>query len=325
MKLQEIPLQLRKLEPEMKNLNKELLSFSEDKEGFLGELLKYALVGSGKRVRPCLVHLSASLGHAEINYVRYVAMAVELIHIATLIHDDVIDRAILRRSRQSISAKFGDESAVLLGDYVYAKAFQELARIQRPEIVSLFAETTSVMCQGEIRQVQNRYRFDLSEEDYFSFIEKKTASLFASSCQAGALLGGVPLETLQTLNRFGMHLGIAFQITDDLLDLVGKENLTGKTLRTDLTHGKMTLPLIHLRNTQKTSAEQERLLKILKEPNGQTGQLIDWMIDTGSVTYAQRVAQEQVELALKELNHLPDVDGRQSLRAIADALLERET
>jgi heptaprenyl diphosphate synthase len=325
MKLQAIPAELRNLEPEMKALNRRLETFAGEKEGFLGELLQYVLIGSGKRVRPCLVHLSAALGRAELEEVRRVALSVELVHIATLIHDDVIDHAALRRSRPTIGAKFGDENAVLLGDYVYARAFQELARLGRPELVEMFADTTSLMCQGEIRQVQNRFQFDLPEEAYFSFIDKKTASLFEASCKAGGRLGQLEETLVKALGRLGHHLGMAFQITDDLLDLIGEEDRTGKTLRTDLAYGKITLPLIHLRDQEKSPAEQARLIDLLKNPNGQTGEIVQWMIRSGSVSSAQKVAREHLEAALRELSRLPEGPGHDSLHSIAQTLLDRET
>lgn len=324
MTLKTIPSPLRRLEPEMENLNARLLALAGDKEGFLGELLDYALKGSGKRVRPCLVHLAASFGEPNLEETRRLGLAVELIHIATLIHDDVIDRAVLRRSRQTVATKFGDENAVLLGDYVYAKAFQELARIKRPDILEIFADTTSLMCEGEIKQVQHRFRFDLSEKEYFSFIEKKTASLFESSCRAGALLGQCSANAVEIMARYGFHIGLAFQITDDLLDLVGEEARAGKTLRTDLVHGKMTLPLIRLRNIEKSRVEQDKLIRLLQNPDGETDQIVQWMTDSGSIQYAQKTAQDHVEAAFEVLSSLPETDGRESLQTIAQALLERD-
>lgn len=325
MKLQAIPPELKSLGPEMKALNQRLEAFAGEKEGFLGELLKYVLIGSGKRVRPCLVLLSASLGRSgELEEARRTGLSVELIHIATLIHDDVIDHAVLRRQRPTVGAKFGVENAVLLGDYVYARAFQELARLGVPRLVELFADTTALMCQGEIRQVQSRFQFDVSESEYFSFIEKKTASLFEASCKAGGLIGGLEADQVNGLGRLGHHLGMAFQITDDLLDLVGQEDLTGKTLHTDLTYGKITLPLIHLRDAQQSPAERSRLIEILKNPDGQTGEIIRWMDESGSVMSAQKVAHQHVEAALEELSRLPECSARESLYSIARTLLDRD-
>jgi geranylgeranyl pyrophosphate synthase len=325
MKIETIPPELKMLGPEMKTLNLRLETYANDKEGFLKELLQYVLIGSGKRIRPCLVHLTSSLGRSHLEEVRRVALAVEFIHIATLIHDDVIDHAVLRRSLATVGAKFGDENAVLLGDYVYAEAFRELAHLGRPELVKLLADTSSIICQGEIRQIQNRFEIDLPENEYFSFIDKKTASLFKASCEAGGLLGGLETRQVENLGRLGRHLGMAFQITDDLLDLVGEENRMGKTLRTDLIYGKLTLPLIHLRDQKKSPAEQARFVDLVKNPNGHPSEIVEWMVRSGAVESAQKVARQHVEAALRAIATLPEGREREGLWSIAQTLLDRET
>jgi len=186
--------------------------------------------------------LAAKLGKHNPEEVQAIALTVELIHIATLVHDDIIDKAALRRNRSTVVSEFGTDAAVLLGDHLFTYAFEKAASLERPAVLGLLARATSLMCAGEIDQLKQRFQFNLTEQEYFSFLEKKTAALFGASARCGGILAGQDLPVQNALEKFGLHLGLAFQITDDLLDLVGQENVVGKTLRTDIMNGKMTLP-----------------------------------------------------------------------------------
>jgi geranylgeranyl pyrophosphate synthase len=269
--------------------------------------------------------LGAELGPSKIEEVRVIEAAVELIHIATLIHDDVIDKAALRRGRKTVVEEHGVDTAVLLGDHIYTHAFQKMAELNKPLIVELLAQSTSVMCAGEIEQLQKRYRFDLTEEEYFSFIRKKTASLFGASARAGAILAGQDRTIQLALESYGINLGIAFQITDDLLDLTGEEAVVGKTLRTDLLNGKMTLPLIHFRNNLASLSDQTELHEILQSPNGQLVELIARVKSAGSLEYAERMADHHIQLALSQLASLPPGEARDHLTALAELLHDRQS
>jgi geranylgeranyl pyrophosphate synthase len=313
------------LKPELSALNKQLEALANEPNGFLGDLLKYVLIGSGKRVRPALVYLGAKLGTARSEDVRTVEAAVELIHIATLVHDDVIDKAALRRGRKTVVEEQGVDTAVLLGDHIYTFAFQKVAELNKPLILQLLAQSTSIMCAGEIEQLKKRYQFELTEDEYFSFIEKKTASLFGASARSGAILAGQDLNVQVALEKYGIHLGIAFQITDDLLDLTGDEAVVGKTLRTDLLNGKMTLPLIHFRNNLTALAERKDLFEILQNPNGQLSELIGRVKMAGSVEYAENVADHHIQQALSQLNALPPCEARDLLANLAELLHDRKS
>ena len=313
------------LQPDLKRLNDRLAALAEDTEGYVGELRSYVLIGSGKRVRPALVMLFSRLGRPDPAAVETVALAVELIHIATLVHDDVIDKAALRRGRKTVAAEHGIDAAVLLGDHVYSWAFERVAALGHPQILGLLARSTSVMCAGEIGQLKRRFQLDLSEEDYCSFIYKKTASLFGASAQCGAILAGQPENVQVAAERFGANLGIAFQIMDDLLDLTGDENVVGKTLRTDLLSGKMTLPLIHLRERLAGTADLEPFLETLRHPNGQIGQLIERLKTSGAIARAQGVADGHLRTALEQLELLPPGEVRDSLESLAETLQRRKS
>lgn len=312
------------LRPELARLNRTLERLAGESDGFLGDLKSYVLIGSGKRVRPALVLLSATLGESDPDEVQAVGLAVELIHIATLVHDDVIDKAVLRRNRTTVASEHGVDAAVLLGDHIFTFAFEKVAELNRPLVLRLLARSTSVMCAGEIDQLKKRFQFDLTEAEYFSFLEKKTASLFGASARSGAVLAGQPEPVQLALERFGVHLGLAFQITDDLLDLTGEESVVGKTLRTDLMNGKMTLPLIHFRNLLTSQRESAAFFDNLNHPNGHLSQVVDQMKTSGAIAYAEEIAEKNVRLALDQLNALPNGNARDLLASLADMLQARK-
>lgn len=311
------------LKPELSRLNTSLETFAKNTDGFLGDLLSYVLIGSGKRVRPALVMLGAKLGPSNLESARVVAEAVELIHIATLVHDDVIDKAALRRGRKTVTDEFGVDTAVLLGDHIYTNAFERVADLNNPLVLKLIARSTSMMCAGEIDQLNGRYKFDLSEADYFSFIEKKTAALFGVSVRCGSILAGQSNDVQRAMETYGLNLGKAFQITDDLLDLTGKELVVGKTLRTDLLNGKMTLPLIHYRDHGSSAAEMKIFFDGLDHMNGNVTDLIQRMSEAGSIDYAEKTAQDHVQAALSSLSVLPTSETKELLSSLAEMLLKR--
>jgi geranylgeranyl pyrophosphate synthase len=312
------------LKPEIARLNQYLESLARASDGYLGDLLHYVLINSGKRARPALVYLGSRLGKADPADVLTVEAAVELIHIATLVHDDVIDKAALRRGRKTVVNEEGVDTAVLLGDHIYTFAFQKAAELGRPNLLKYLARTTAEICSGEIEQLKSRYKFDISEQEYFSFIRKKTASLFGVSAQAGGILAGQSEPIQAALEAFGLNLGIAFQITDDLLDLTGEEAVVGKTLRTDLLNGKMTLPLIHFRDHLSTSSDQAELMATLQSPNGQLPDLIQKLKKAGSLDYSEQVADRHIQIASSQLSLLPAGEARDLLSSLADMFHDRK-
>ena len=311
------------LKPELSQLNRTLEALTEQDDGFLRELKSYVLIGSGKRVRPALVTLAAKLGAAPADKVQTVSLAVELIHIATLVHDDVIDKAVIRRNRKTVVAEHGVDAAVLLGDHIFTYAFEQAATLNEPLISQLLARAASVMCAGEIGQLKQRFKFDLSEQDYFSFLEKKTASLFAASARCGAILAKQSPEVQSALEKFGIHLGMAFQITDDLLDLTGDEAVVGKTLRTDVLNGKMTLPLIYFRNSLSSDADKKIFFAELQSPNGHLSALIDRIKSSPAFADAEKMVADHTRRALETLSALPTGPSKDLFVALVDSLQKR--
>jgi octaprenyl-diphosphate synthase len=223
----------------------------------------YLIVAGGKRLRPALVLLAGASGPApKAEALVDLATAVELIHTATLIHDDIIDRSPLRRSQPAFHERWGTERAVLMGDYLHATAFTLVAR-QDPAVMQVIADVCRQLCRGELREVEARYRLDLSEDEYLDIVRDKTASLIAGSCRCGAYLSGCDAAAIEGLAAFGMSFGLAFQIIDDCLDLSGDPDELGKSILTDLDKGCLSLPIIYLAE-QLSEAERRRLFAPLR-------------------------------------------------------------
>lgn len=307
----------------LKSLEGHFAGYSASKTGFLARLTDYVMTGSGKRLRPALVYVASRFGTARETEVMEAAIAVEMIHISTLVHDDLVDQAFTRRKKPTVGVQFGDGAAVLLGDFVYAEAFRRLAALGRPGLLNLFAEATAAMCEGEIGQYEARFAFDLTEEDYIAFLRKKTASLMAAAARAGGELAGLSGEHLTALEDFGNTLGVAFQIADDVLDVTGDESVVGKTLHTDLINGKMTLPLILARRTLSPS-EQRNFQTLLKNPNGHLNDLIATVVRSSVMDECRDRTHTLLAQAEQALGRLPDHPARSLLFDVARRLSDRK-
>ena len=230
----------------------------------ISDYAQYALNNQGKQIRPALVGLAGqAIGPLSESLVT-VAVIIEMVHLATLVHDDVMDEAEVRRRRPTMAANWGNEISVLLGDCLFAHALRLAAGFPTTEVCRAVATSTQIVCSGEIRQTNQRRHFELSREDYFKVLGMKTGELFALSCELGASLSGANAHERGTMRHFGMALGTAYQIYDDCLDIFGSEAQAGKSLGTDLAHGKLTLPILIILE-QGTPQEQARLKQLLTE------------------------------------------------------------
>lgn len=230
------------------------------------ELNDYLLRAKGKRLRPALVIISAKAssrsGKANFKTLFSIASAIELIHIASLVHDDIIDQATLRHHQPTIHAKFGQDVAVAFGDYLYAVAFELISSCNNTDLLSCISQATKALCEGELVQVCERDNLSLLKERYLLIARKKTASLFAASCQSGAMISCAGPDVQIALKGYGMNLGVAFQIIDDYLDLASNEGDTGKNTGLDFKMGELTLPVLNLLSL---SADKNEILQLLKE------------------------------------------------------------
>lgn len=239
----------------------------------IAQMVVYLIAAGGKRLRPALVLLTGSSGPSpQRTRLIDAAAAIELIHTATLIHDDIIDQSPVRRSQPTFHARWGTERAVLMGDYLYATAFTVLARLQAPNVMQTMAEVCQQLSRGELREVEARYRLDLSEAEYLEIIQDKTASLIGGCCRCGALLGGASPETVERLTEFGINFGLAFQIMDDCLDLVGDQRELGKSIHADLDKGALSLPVIYLAQAL-SPRQRQRLFAPLCAPATSRGSM----------------------------------------------------
>lgn len=290
------------------------------------EMVTHSQRFSGKRLRPALVLLAGGATGRHDPELVPVAVVVEMIHTATLVHDDVLDDALLRRQVSSCNALFGNEGAVLLGDFLFARAFALSASLENRLASRHLAEVTAEVCQGEILQNRERGNLDLPEERYFEIIRKKTAVLYAAAGEMGGRYAGGEEEAVGALRAFGLGIGLAFQIVDDCLDVDGEEAEVGKSLGTDVAKGKMTLPVIHFLRTA-PPAERETMRALLTTPaeDGNPRERARALLrERGSIAFALRRAEELVSGARDRLEALPPSPCRESLHGLADYVLQRK-
>jgi len=290
---------------------------------FVAHLVDHCASFRGKRLRPALVLLTAracgGIGPAH----PVLAAVVEMIHTATLVHDDILDEALVRRHAATVNAEWGNETAVLMGDYLFTHAFHLAASLDSTLACRWIGRATNLVCEGEMQQVHNRGNLDLDEAAYFEIIRGKTAELTAVSCRLGAHYAGAPESTVAALDRYGRDLGVAFQIADDVLDLCGEERTTGKTLGTDLEKQKLTLPLIRLLDTC-SPALAGRLRAVLADPRGDHRRELRPHLDaSGALDYARSRARGCIASALEALDCLPESPAKSTLRGLAQHVIVR--
>lgn len=316
MELEEICLpierELGKIESELRS---QLLS-SKDKS--ILEINRYLLDNAGKRLRPSLVLLCAKTNNHWDEKAIPVAAALELIHTASLVHDDVLDEASLRRKKATVNTRWGNEPAILTGDSLYFKAFSILSQLQVAGISAIVSFAAEMMCEGEIIQTCKTFQLDLSEEEYLEIIRKKTACLIAASCEVGAVLSGSSPRIQESLAQYGLNFGIAFQIIDDCLDLISLSGKMGKSTYKDFVQGKMTLPLIYL--ARELSKENGQKTRGLFQKDRE--EIIDLLKDYRAIEDSWQKAEEYLNRAKDHLEALGDCETREALSLLSDYLLE---
>ena len=285
---------------------------------------QYIIESGGKRLRPLLVLLAArACGYEKDQHINLAAV-VEFIHTATLLHDDVVDTSSLRRGKPTANNKWGNSSSVLVGDFLYSRAFQMLVSIGQLDVMDTLSNATNVIAEGEVLQLLNAKNPDVSESDYLDVILGKTAMLFEAAAHTGAQLAHASNQQTEALRRFGRHLGIAFQLIDDLMDYTGDLNSMGKNVGDDLAEGKPTLPLIH---AMAHAQEDERKLirKAIRQGNSEQLEEIQSILQRcGSLDYTYAKATQETEDALKCLSELSDSTYKNSLADLCTLALTRQ-
>ena len=296
----------------------------------LAEILEYGLFSGGKRIRPLLAIVSSRLSGRDDRELYRLACAFEYLHVASLFHDDVIDRAESRRGKDSVNRRYGTVGAILAGDFLLAHSMGIIGRYTGTRGLDIFTAATRGMVDGEFVQLRNSDNFSQSEADYFTVVMGKTALLIGAACEIGALFGGADQQKQAALKSYGIHLGCAFQVVDDLLDYLGDESVTGKGVGNDLKEGKMTLPLI-IALKQAPGVEVERLRAILKQGVDSAASFAEAVafIDAyGGFSGARKKAEKIVEQALEPLRLFPGEENQNSLgllRELSAYVLKRDT
>ncbi len=288
---------------------------------YVDELVRYGVMLGGKRLRPALLLLTArAVGEVCPAHIT-LATVVEMIHTATLVHDDVLDNAATRRHLATVNARWDDEASVLLGDFLFSHAFYMTAAVDAAACRTI-GRATNIVCEGELRQKGSRGCFELTEEDYYGIINAKTAELTAVCCELGARYAGASDAVATNMQSYGRELGIAFQIADDLLDFTGEEHETGKTLGTDLQQQKPTLPLIHTLNNTASAAERVAILDLLADQSPVTA-ILPHLDANGSLEYARQQAIAFADRAIARLESVPASPAKEVLRMLPDFAVRR--
>ena len=307
---------------EFESVNQLILSSLKSDVGLIENIGGYIVDSGGKRLRPVLVLLSAlANGYAGGRDHIKVAAIIEFIHTATLLHDDVVDVSALRRGRETANEIWGNAPSVLVGDFLYSRAFQMLVEISDMSIMSVFADATNVISEGEVQQMANAGNPDLDESTYKEVIYRKTAKLFEAGMQCGAILAG---SEIQAMKDYGKHLGMAFQIADDVLDLQGDVSLIGKNIGDDLSEGKMTLPMIYARDHCDTQQKEIIRDAIRNKSSENFDQILKIVSETGGVDYSLNRAREHSNHALKATQGLPEGEYKKVLTELATFAVSRD-
>jgi octaprenyl-diphosphate synthase len=287
---------------------------------------RYIQLSGGKRVRPAVLLMSARLLGYQGDRAVLFAAAIEFIHSATLVHDDIIDESDVRRGRPAVHARWGNDVTVLLGDYLYIKSMALALTHDTLDIVRVLCDATLKMIEGEIYQLTKNGDAAITEEEHFDIIRRKTAFLFGASSQIGGMLGSVNKEQEQALQQYGFNLGIAFQVVDDLLDVTGDLEALGKPVGADLVEGKMTLPLIHLLQQPGHGGGDivRDIIANRSASHAQWSEILDLLREHRSIDYASRRAVEFAERAKKQLSVFPPSSERDALLALPDYVLSRD-
>jgi len=288
------------------------------------EINSHLLSSSGKRIRPALFYLALGFWGEEPATHLPVALAIELIHTATLVHDDVVDCSIKRRGHPTINAAWGHQTAVLAGDYLFAEAFSLLATYGNIDVLRKMAALVKEISEGEIQQQQECYRADISYADYYERISKKTARFFSACTSCAGLVSGVDRESLAALSEYGFHLGMAFQIIDDLLDFLGSEEATGKPVGEDLRQGILTLPVLHLLAISPQREEFAAKISSRQINNQFISRITRELKANNCLAYVQSIAADFVQQANKDASKLPLHPNRETLKQIGNFIVDRQ-
>lgn len=315
---------LKAVEADFSATNTLIIEQLHSEVGLVENIGHYIVDSGGKRLRPILVLLTANaLGHNDQNKLSLAAI-IEFIHTATLLHDDVVDISSMRRSKLTANAKWGNAPAVLVGDFLYSRAFQMLVGLGSMPIMGILSDTTNTISEGEVQQLVNAKDPSTTEENYLNVIYKKTAALFEAACEAAAVLAGANTTEIEAAKRFGLHLGTAFQLVDDALDYEGDSETLGKNVGDDLAEGKPTLPLIYA--MQHATRDEQAVIRdaITAGDTSALAAIVDIVKRCNALDYTHEAAKIQAQKAEEALAQLPDNRFTQAMAELARFAIARD-
>ena len=290
----------------------------------VNQVASHIIQGGGKRLRPSTLLLVGGLFGPVRKEHHELAAVIEFIHTATLLHDDVVDQSTKRRNHKTANTIFGNAASVLVGDFIYSRAFQMMVKINHMKVMEVLANTTNTIAEGEVLQLLNIHNASIEDEDYLKVVYYKTAKLFESAAELGAIIGGADDNDIKVLAQFGKHMGIAFQLIDDVLDLSGNPEEIGKNLGDDLAEGKPTLPLLYA--MKKGSDEQKNIIRAAIENGGLTEleSVLNAVKETKALEYVRELAKEEIEKGEKLIQHITSSVYKDALLALTQFVTTRD-
>ncbi|ANB61337.1 heptaprenyl diphosphate synthase component II [Anoxybacteroides amylolyticum] len=310
------------LHADLQLVEKELEAAIQSDYSLLSTASLHLLQAGGKRIRPVLVLLAGKFGNYDIERMKHVAVALELIHMASLVHDDVIDDANLRRGRETIKAKWSNRFAMYTGDYIFARSLEAMSRLNDPQAHRVLARTIVEVCRGEIEQIKDKYCFEQTLRTYLRRIKRKTALLIAVSCQLGAIAAGASKEVIDRLYSFGYYVGMSFQITDDILDFIGTKEQLGKPAGSDLLQGNVTLPALLAMHDARV---KEKIMSVTPHTSEEEmNEIIALIKQTGAIEEAYALSDRYLKKAFSVLETLPKNKARTALYEVAKYIGKRK-
>ena len=313
------------MKSELDLMNKILVDRLDSNVDLISQMSQYIINSGGKRIRPLLLLICAKATEYDGDYHYSMAVVIELIHTATLLHDDVVDQSATRRGQETANELWGNAPSVLVGDFLYSRAFEIMVEPNSMEIMRVLSKATNQISEGEVLQLLNIKNANVTQAEYFKVIERKTACLFKAACQIAGILSSADQKVINAMGSFGMHLGNAFQIIDDTLDYESDSNIIGKEIGDDLSEGKVTLPMIYA--LEKTKKVENKILKdaIKNADASHIDQIVEILLNVDAFQYSRDIAKIESNRALESIDYLPDSKYKTALKLLCELSLERSS
>ena len=310
---------------DMKKVDDILINRLDTEVDLINQMSRYIITSGGKRLRPLLLLLCAKATGYDGKHHYPLAVVIELIHTATLLHDDVVDESNTRRGGNSANEIWGNAASVLVGDFLYSRAFEIMVEPDSMQIMRILSKATNMIAEGEVMQLLNIRNIGISQSDYYGVIERKTACLFKAACQIGAILSNTSKSTVKALGDYGLHLGNAFQVIDDVLDYESSTEIIGKEVGDDLAEGKITLPMIYA--LEKTSGAKNKFLKtaIKTSDTSNINDIVSILNDVKAFEFTRMIAKNESNKAKKSLEDIPKSDYQEALSLLCELSLNRKS